>query len=203
MNKKKKILILFAHPAFHKSRVNNILISKIKNIEGIKLHDLYEEYPDFHIDVKREQNLLLKHDIIVWHHPLYWYSAPPILKEWIDLVLEHGFAFGKTGTSLNNKMIFSTITSGAKKENYTKSPNSIYSLREMLSPFELTARLCRMRYLPPFAVFGTHLMDKKEIILNANDYKSLLIALRDDIFSEAELNKLEYLNDILKLNEKE
>jgi glutathione-regulated potassium-efflux system ancillary protein KefG len=200
MNRKNKILILFAHPAFHKSRVNKILISKIKNLEGITLHDLYEEYPDFHIDVNREQKLLLKHDIVVWHHPFYWYSSPPILKEWIDLVLEHGFAYGKTGTSLEGKKIFSAISSGGKKEVYAQGGTSLYSLRELLSPFELTARLCNMDYLPPFAVHGTHLMNSDGILSHAEDYKSILVALRDDLFEQSDLNKPEYLNDILKLN---
>ena len=85
-----RILVLFAHPVQHKSRVNKELVSAIQGIEGITFHYLYEDYPDFHIDVKREQELLLSHDIFVWQHPFYWYSAPALLKEWIDLVLEHG-----------------------------------------------------------------------------------------------------------------
>jgi glutathione-regulated potassium-efflux system ancillary protein KefG len=202
MSQKNKILILFAHPAIHKSRVNKALISKIRNIEGITLHELYEEYPDFHIDVKREQHLLLKHDIIVWHHPFYWYSAPPILKEWIDLVLEHGFAYGKEGTSLKGKKIFSAITSGAKEEAYALGGTNMYSFRELLSPFELTAGLCYMNYLPPFAVHGTHLMTQAEMSSHAEDYKNILIALRDDLYTESDLNKFSYINDVLKLDKK-
>ena len=60
MNARNKILVLFAHPALHKSRVNRQLISAIKDIEDLTFHNLYEEYPDFHIDVKREQDLLLE-----------------------------------------------------------------------------------------------------------------------------------------------
>ena len=88
----KKILVLFAHPAFHKSRINIKLIDTIRDMEGVTINDLYETYPDFYIDVNREKQLLLDHDIIVWQHPFYWYSSPAILKEWMDLVLEHGFA---------------------------------------------------------------------------------------------------------------
>ena len=64
-------------------------------MEGVRLHDLYEAYPDFLIDVEAEQALLLEHDVIVFQHPVYWYSSPAILKEWQDLVLEHGFAYGR------------------------------------------------------------------------------------------------------------
>ncbi len=80
------VLILFAHPKFERSRVNKALVDKIKNKEGVTFHDLYEYYPDFNIDLLKEKKLLLEHYVVVWHHPLYWYSCPPLLKQWIDLV---------------------------------------------------------------------------------------------------------------------
>ena len=55
---------------------------------------MYEKYPDFNIDVDYEKKLLEKNQIIIWQHPFYWYSAPPLLKQWIDLVLEFGWAYG-------------------------------------------------------------------------------------------------------------
>ncbi len=95
MNSLNQILILFAHPALEKSRVNRQLIRSIHGLDGVTIHDLYETYPDFNIQVKAEQDLLLAHDIIVFHHPFYWYSSPALLKEWQDLVLEYGFAYGE------------------------------------------------------------------------------------------------------------
>ena len=80
-----KVLILFAHPALEKSRVNLRLIREVRDLPGITFHDLYETYPDFLIDVKREQKLMEDHQIIVLQHPFYWYSTPAILKEWQEL----------------------------------------------------------------------------------------------------------------------
>src|SRR5580765_295245 len=114
----KKILILFAHPAFEKSRVHKILLKHIRGLEGVYLNDLYENYPLFNIDVHREQELLLSHDIIVWQHPLYWYSGPAMLKQWIDQVLENGWAYGKSGHALEKKKIFNAITSGGGSGTY-------------------------------------------------------------------------------------
>ena len=71
------------------------------------MHDLYEAYPDFDIDVRREQELLAAHEVIVLQHPFYWYSAPALLKEWQDLVLEHGWAYGSGGTALRGKALLS------------------------------------------------------------------------------------------------
>jgi glutathione-regulated potassium-efflux system ancillary protein KefG len=94
------ILILFAHPALQKSRVNRHLVLSVKDIHGVTFHDLYEAYPDFHIDVKKEQQLLVDNDIIIFQHPLFWFNMPALLKEWEDLVLEHGWAYGKDGNAL-------------------------------------------------------------------------------------------------------
>jgi Flavodoxin-like fold. len=53
-----KILILFAHPRFEKSKTNRALLKNIGRLEGVTLNDLYEQYPDFNIDIDREKELL-------------------------------------------------------------------------------------------------------------------------------------------------
>ncbi|MCK7529144.1 MAG: NAD(P)H-dependent oxidoreductase [Ignavibacteriales bacterium] len=86
-------------------RVNKRLIRDVKSINNITLNDLYEEYYDFNIDVEREKKLLVEHDIIIFHHPFFWYSTPALLKQWEDLVLEHGWAYGSKGTALGWKKV--------------------------------------------------------------------------------------------------
>ena len=95
-----RILVLFAHPAIHRSIVNRRLKRVYIEFDNIKLRDLYDIYPEFMIDVDSEQQLLTDHDLIIFHHPIYWYSAPPILKQWQDLVLRNGFAFGPVAMRL-------------------------------------------------------------------------------------------------------
>lgn len=175
-----RILILFAHPALEKSRVNRQLIRAAKSLDHVTLHDLYEAYPQFNIDVAREQQLLVNHDIVVFQHPFYWYSSPALLKEWQDLVLEYGFAYGQDGTMLQGKRCFSAITTGGSKEAYCRKGYNYYSIRELLTPFEQTARLCGMEYLPPFVVHGTHQLNSTEDIApHAQNYRALLTNLRD------------------------
>jgi glutathione-regulated potassium-efflux system ancillary protein KefG len=193
----KKILILFVHPSLQKSRINKKLINSVQNLDNIAFHNLYEEYPDFHIDVPREQNLLLEHDVIIWHHPFYWYSAPSILKEWIDLVLEHNFAYGRHGKALSGKEVMTVITTGGRREAYQDGGYNRYTIRQLLSPFEQTARLCNMKYLPPFVVHGTHLINEEDITIFAEEYKKILISLRDEIFSSDEIISYEYMNDLI------
>ncbi len=169
-----KVLILFAHPRFEKSKTNRALLASVDKIEGVTLNDLYEQYPDFNIDVEREKDLLLAHEVIIWHHPLYMYSAPAMLKQWMDLVLEYGWAHGAQGNALKDKMIFNALTAGGARESYAINQHNRFTLREFLVPFEQTAALCKMIYLPPFAVHGTHLLSDQQLAEQARLYRNLL-----------------------------
>lgn len=194
-----RILVLFAHPALEKSWVNRQLIQAIEEIDSITIHDLYEQYPTFQIDVKHEQKLLLEHDIIVFQHPFYWYSSPAILKEWQDLVLEYGFAYGQDGTALKGKKFLSAITTGGSKQAYCRRGHNYFTIRELLAPFEQTARLCGMEYLPPFVIQGTHqLREPQHIAQHTEDYRTVLFALRDDAIHWDRLQQLTHLNHNLE-----
>lgn len=172
-----RVLILFAHPALHKSRVNRHLLEAVRELDGVTLRDLYEEYPDLHIDVDREQALLGEHDIIVWQHPFFWYSCPALLKEWLDLVLEYGFAYGEGGDALRGKRVLTAITTGGPTDSYGAQGLNRYSVAQLLAPFEQTARLCGMEYLEPFVVHGTHRLSKAEIAAHAAAYRERIAAL--------------------------
>jgi glutathione-regulated potassium-efflux system ancillary protein KefG len=174
-----RVLILFAHPALQRSRVNGPLVAAVRGLEGVTFNDLYEEYPDFLIDADREQALLRAHDLIVFHHPFYWYSSPAILKEWQDIVLEYGFAYGESGTALRGKRWLSVITAGGPQEAYQPEGFNRFTIRQLLTPFEQTAQLCGMTFLDPFIVHGTHALSKAEIATHAADYRRLIAALRD------------------------
>lgn len=191
-----KVLILFAHPRLEKSRTNRLLLDHIPAVEDITIRDLYELYPDFNIDIQAEQALLKQHDLIVWHHPFYWYSAPPLLKQWIDMVLEFGWAYGPGGTQLTDKYIFNAISTGGAAEAYTPQGRNRYTIREYLRPFEQTAHLCHMVYLPPFLIQGTHRQTTDTLEQHAFHYFYLLTAIAkgqiplDKILEITTLNEL-------------
>ncbi len=194
---KNKIVILIFHPMLHKSRVNRVLIKAANELEGVNCRYMYDLYPDFQIDIQAEQEVLLQHDIIIWQHPFYWYSSPALLKEWLDLVLEHGFAFGKEGRALEGKSVMSAITAGARREVYGTQEKVRFSVRSLLEPFEQTANLCKMRYLPPFVSHGTYLLNEQQIGKAAEDYYHIVKALRDGTLPMEELSKAEYINDLI------
>ena len=190
-----RILILFAHPALEKSRVQYRLAKAAQTLEGVHFHDLYEHYPDFMIDVEHEQALLREHDIILLQHPLHWYSAPAIIKEWQDLVLEYGFAYGTDGTALKGKIMANVISAGGARNAYRKEGHNRFSIRALLAPFEQTAHLCGMRYLQPFAVHATHSLSKANIDEQAEHYRQTLWRLQRELPAPDALEPLQYLND--------
>lgn len=193
-----KILILFAHPALEKSRVNKKLIKEIHSLQNLTLNDLYENYFDFDIDVEREKKLLLEHDIIIFQHQFYWYSTPALLKQWQDLVLEHGWAYGSKGNALVGKKMMNIITTGGSSQAYSRESLNKHTIREFLVPIEQTAILCGMIYLPPYLIQGTHRFTEKEIEDYASKYIQLLKDLSEDKFTTDELIKYETLNDFLQ-----
>ncbi|NOQ25874.1 MAG: hypothetical protein GQ564_10975 [Bacteroidales bacterium] len=185
-----KILILFAHPAFHKSRVNKVLVDGLSDHKGVTFHDLYDHYPEFDIDVEHEQELLSQHDCIIFHYPLFWYSTPAIIKEWQDLVLEHGWAYGSNGNALKGKLFFCAITTGGPELAYKVGSFNNHTLNQ-------TAALCQMIPLPPFVVHGTHAIENDGILDYKNDYYKILQEIIDEKIDKEKASKLKYLNDYL------
>ena len=170
----RRVLIHFAHPMPRKSRANRALALAVRGMAGVTFHDLYETYPEFHIDVAREQALLLEHDVIVFQHPFYWYSAPALIKEWEDLVLEYGFAYGEKGTSLKGKLWQQAITTGGPAEAYEPTGYNRFTVRQLLAPFEQTAHLCGMEFLEPFIVPGVLSLTKAELEAEGRRYRALV-----------------------------
>lgn len=173
-----RVLVLYAHPVPHRSRVNAALADVARSTPGVTFHDLYETWPDFAIDVSFEQELLLAHQAIVFQHPMYWYSTPALLKEWQDLVLEHGWAYGRGGDKLKGKILLSAISTGGPEVAY-QGRDGRATVRDLFQPIAQTARLCGMSYPPPFVVHGSHRLDDAGIAAAARDYGRVLAALRD------------------------
>lgn len=196
---KSRILVLFAHPSFDRSEVNRPLALATSDIDGVTFVDLYAEYPDFQIDIDREQERLRAHDVIVFMHPLYWYSTPAILKEWQDLVLEHGFAYGSKGTALHGKIFFNALTAGGTEAAYCAQGYNHYTIRELLHPLEQTAILCGMRYLPPFALFASrNAVEEGRVDAHVADWVKILEALRDKKLNIEAARELPTLNADLR-----
>ena len=193
-----KTLVYLAHPRMDRSEVNGKMFEAARSIDGITCVDLYADYPTFEIDIDAEQKRLVDHDAIVLQHPLYWYSSPAILKEWQDLVLEHGFAYGHHGRALEGKVVLNAVTCGAAETSYTPQGENGAYLRDLLAPFEKTFDLCRMQYLAPFALFGAgRALEEGRESCNVVAYATMLTALRDDRVDLGKAHEARTLNTLI------
>ena len=197
----RKILLLFAHPSPERSEVNVPLFQAALTIDNVTGVDLYREYPTFRIDVDREQKRLGEHDVVIFLFPLYWYSTPALLKEWQDLVLEYGFAYGSSGKALHGKIFFCATSAGGPESAYCEEGHNHYTIREIMQPFEQLAFNSGMRYLAPFALFGARTaVEEDRLNEHIENWKKILIGLRDDTINlvlAGELPKLNFDMDLL------
>lgn len=139
------VLMILAHPNIEKSIANKYISNIINELHHTEIRNLNKLYPDFNIDVKSEQEALLKADVLIFQYPLFWYGVPSLLKEWIDSVFTYGFAFGKGNYKLEGKKIIVSFTTGSSNKDY---PEDV--IEKIVFPFKGLASYCKMEYLNTF-----------------------------------------------------
>lgn len=149
------------------------------NVPRVQVSNLYETYPDFYIDVAHEQALLAQADLVVFQHPIQWYSMPSLMKEWIDLVLEYGWAYGRGGNALQGKDCWLVATTGSREDSYRPDGIHGHAFDAFLPPFRQTAVLCGMRWLPPLILHGAHKVGDAAIDAHIETYRSRLASYPD------------------------
>ena len=158
-----KILNLVFHPNLEHSRNNKTWKSQLDESGKINTsRDLYSEYPEFQIDVEKEQVLLQEHDRIILQFPFYWYSMPPLLKKWLDDVLTYNFAYGPEGNKLKGKDMQLVVSVGGREKFYSGF-DIFTTVPDLLRPFQMTANLTQMNYLQPEVMFNAD-AEKEEVI---------------------------------------
>jgi putative NADPH-quinone reductase len=176
-----KLIVYYAHPGHKYSHANKEMAAVASATDGITYVDLYGNYPRFDIDADVEQQRLLDHDVILFQFPMFWYSTPSILKEWQDLVLDHGFAYGAGGDQLEGKRMLLAVTAAGPEDAYSPGGYQHYPIRDFLRPLEQTARLCGMHFSAPYVLYAA-LKAPVDGRLNTHvaGYQQLLSAIRDD-----------------------
>jgi glutathione-regulated potassium-efflux system ancillary protein KefF len=104
--------------------------------------------------VAAEQQLAAQARLIVLLHPIQWYSMPPLQKLWLDEVLTYGWAYGHGGTALQGKDLWLVATTGGPESSYHPQSYNRYFFDAFMPPYEQSAALCGMRFLPPLVLHG-------------------------------------------------
>ena len=171
------VLVLVAHPRLEHSGVNRTLLAAARALgdRHVEVRDLYALYPDYLIDVAQEQALLVSAKLIVWQHPIHWYSMPPLMKLWLDEVLAFGWAYGPGGTALAGKDLWLVLSTGGPQDSYRPDSYNRYFFDAFLPPYEQTAALCGMRFLPPLVLHGAHRASAETVGAHARLYAARLL----------------------------
>lgn len=163
-------LIVFAHPALERARVAPAMLRATGRLPQFPVRDLYDLYPDMTIDVLAEQVALAVSDFVVLQFPLYWYSVPALLKEWLDLVWVPGWAYGKGGSVLVGKTLACAFSAGGRGQAYGPEGANRFTIAELMRPWEQTATLCGMRWIPPFVIHDAGEIDDPTLEAEAARY---------------------------------
>ena len=178
-----RLLVLYAHPAPHLSRVNRRLADCARQVDGVFVHDLYDTYPDFYIDVAREQALVARAEVLVFLHPLQWYGAPALMKEWVDCVLAEDWTSGggtdntAAGGALRGKRYWLVASTGGGAEEYAVGARHGRPFADYLAPFAQTAALCGMEWIAPHILHAAHAVDAATLDAHVARFGALLQGL--------------------------
>lgn len=165
-----KTLVIVAHPNMKTSNVNKRFMNEASTLPDIDVLDLYAEYPDCDIDVKVEQERLLKYKRIVLQFPFYWYSSPPLLKQWFDKMLTPGFAYGRSGSRIEGLELVVATSVGSKEEAYTPDGYQKYTVPALLRPIQATCNLVKLKYMEPFMVYNADRIEEAALEIAVKDY---------------------------------
>ena len=168
------VYVLAAHPHWRDSRVNRRMLAAARAVPGVEVNDLYGSYPDYAIDVEAEQARLAKASLVVLMHPIQWYSMPALQKLWLDDVLAYGWAYGPGGNALQGKDLWLVATTGSPEASYHPQNYHRYFFDAFLPPYEQTAALCGMRFLPPLVFHGARSAPATEVAAHVETFAQRL-----------------------------
>jgi glutathione-regulated potassium-efflux system ancillary protein KefF len=173
------ILVLAAHPHLEHSRVNAQMMRSAAAsslADRVQVRDLYALYPDYLIDVAAEQRELAAAQLVVFLQPLHWYGMTPLLKLWVDEVFAFGWAYGPGGKALAGKDLWLVASTGGAEDSYRPQGTNRHFFDAFLPPYEQTAALCGMRFLPPLLLHGAHRIDEAELAAHVQVFGERLLS---------------------------
>lgn len=157
------VLYYIVHPDLNRSFANKSILDALPNHPNLKIVDLYDTYPNFSINGPVERECLDWADAVFFQHPFYWYSIPALLKQWFEIVLEFGYAYGKSANALAGKRWQHIISTGGNINTYLGGSANPYDIEEYFRPLQSTCKLCRCEWQPPLVNFNAKQASAEEL----------------------------------------
>jgi glutathione-regulated potassium-efflux system ancillary protein KefF len=148
-----RALVVFADPSLHRSRISRRVADACASLPGVRVQDLYQLYPDFYIDVRRERALLKGAPLVVFVFQLHWYAMPALLKEWFESVVKPEWA-QREPRRLQGKTAFAAVACASLETDYRPGGLHGRPLADFLAPLEQSVKACGMAWMDPHVFYG-------------------------------------------------
>ena len=170
-------VLLLAHPNLAASRANRALLAGLNDLPGLDVAELYALYPDGQIDVGVERERVLRAGRLVLQFPLYWYSTPPLLKQWEDAVLTRLFSLEPDiAASTAGLPVLAAATTGGVSGSYQPGGATGMTMDELFAPLRATARKCGWLWQAPFALHDVRNLDDAALARAGEAYRSVILS---------------------------
>jgi len=171
------IVVVLAHPYPDRSFANLVLARALDGLENVAVRSLYDLYPDLAIDGAAERQALEAASVVVWQHPIYWYSTPALMKLWFEKVLTAGWAWGPGGDALRGKRCLWVATTGGDDIDYSPAGIHGQSFDTFVPAVRQTAEFCGMIWLEPIIIHAARQLDVAELEVLGAHYRARVAEL--------------------------
>ncbi|WP_257668811.1 NAD(P)H-dependent oxidoreductase [Parapedobacter tibetensis] len=156
-------------PAFYKQQLEEIYATRVNG---------------FAPSIEEEQRKVEWCDLMIWQFPLWWFSAPAILKGWVDRVFAMGRFYGQghiyeTGFFHDKKALLSLTTGGGEADYVQGGLNG--DLAGILRPLHRgILEFTGFSVLRPHVVYGPARQSAEERAHELEAWKTRLIHIIDE-----------------------
>ena len=108
------------------------------------------------VDARAELARLQRADVVILQYPMWWFSAPALMKGWIDRVLVYGETYTQEMRyergRLRGKQALVSITLGGSEPTFARNGRN-GDIDLLLWPMHMSLHYVGLKVLPPFKAF--------------------------------------------------
>lgn len=157
--------------------VNKEWVESIKReLPEVDLHLLHTARKQKEFDIKAEQKLIDSHDTIVFQFPVYWFSCPALLKQWMDEVLTPDWAY-MANYAFEGKRVAFAASAGSSAADYSANGSVGMELEDVLRSMRLSVGYLKAKYCGLHSCFSAVGIGKDALKQNAMEYVRFIESL--------------------------
>ncbi len=143
-------------------------------MDNVTFRDLYEDYPDFHIQPFRERKRIVEYDRIIFHFPIIWFGLPPLLKLWIDEVFDMRWISEEDQNILSGKDALIIASVGGSESNYTKKGKYKTRVEELLTGLRVSLDINHIELKKIHIIYNADDLDEDQLRVDCEKLTQIL-----------------------------